>query len=373
MSELMVYSQVPNQLDAVRQYGEIIANAKFFGCSNVAQGQALVLMAMGEGVPITEMRRKYHIVGGTELSMRADYMRAEFRRLGGEYWWIDQGDDGKQAVMRVKYKGNDLEVRYTIENAQQEGLIKSGSRWTKSPGDMLRARVSTKAIRMVCSEVLAGFPSEEELGFDGADAERTIEAKVVPPAVQALRDAVAKTPQADAPQNQGPAFVADGEVLASGEQINTINELFKALGIQADRQSAAIRKRGAKDMGDLTETQADDLIASLVKLSETRVEADVQIEEAAGETKADPEAAVLPVNSPAIQPQIDDIKRAMREIAQMDGQADIGERVKKKLASCGLAKLNDLSFDEAEVFKTALARKSLDAFFDMELRGTRPF
>ena len=156
-----------NPVELVKEYGRVIAKAKFFGCSNIEQGEALALMSMSEGLPISEMRRRYHIVNGCDLSMRADYMRAEFRRLGGEYEWKNLGDDGKEAVIRVKYANNDLEVKYTIEDAKREGLVKSKSRWEKDPGSMLRARVSTKAIRIVCSEVLAGFATDEELEASG--------------------------------------------------------------------------------------------------------------------------------------------------------------------------------------------------------------
>ncbi len=105
---------------AVKAYGEIIGNSQMCGTKVPVQGQMLALMAMSEGISITEVRRRYHIVNGCELSMRADYMRAEFRRLGGTYRWVNNGEDGKVAILHVKYKENEetVSIRSKMRSAK---------------------------------------------------------------------------------------------------------------------------------------------------------------------------------------------------------------------------------------------------------------
>lgn len=346
---LITYQNV-NPIDAVEKYGDMIALSGLFGCQNKPQGQALVLMAMSENLSITEMKRRYHIVNGNDLSMRADFMLAEFRRLGGEYSWVDQGDAGKQAILHVKFKTNELDVKFTIEDAKAQGLIRKGSRWEKDPGSMLRARATTKAVRMVCPEVIAGFPTDEELEADGQVAAKPQTPKQEEQIPEAEYTVTTSTPAQPAPEAE--------EGKATGNQIKELTKLFTDLGIPADAQLKAIQKRGARDMGDLSQEGAHEIIAALrSKLNETV--------EAPSVAKDDVHSG--PADGPCDQQQIDEIKNQIKQLAQTDGDA-IPNRIKAHLTSQGM-KVADLSSSEAQQLLDCLAKKNLEAFFDASLKG----
>lgn len=91
------------------------------------------------------------------------------------------------------------------------------------------------------------------------------------------------------------------------------------------------------------------------------------------ETKAKPAATgqvfsardTEPVSADAVA----EIKQAIKELAQVDGYADIASRVKHKLADAGLEKLDQLTYREATDMLSALRVRSLDAFFTASLQG----
>lgn len=343
-------------IPAIETYGKMIAVSKLFGSLSEAQGQTIVLMALSDGMPISEMKRRFHVVSNN-LSMRADYMLAEFRRLGGKYRWAKDGDDGNEAVIHAEFGGEARDVPYSIDDARKEGLVKKDSRWEKNPGSMLRARAQTKMVRMLAPEVLAGFITEDEAA-DIADRHDGGEA---------VTRATATKPVAQKQQPASPAVVSDAaqptEGLATGQQISRLVELFGALQVPADKQLTAMQKRGARDMASLSESAAAEMIAALeAKLPAT-------VESVSGESRLDPQATSGESPGPCSETQIEQIKTLMRQLSQMEGQADIGERVKAKLASHGMAKLADLNATEAEAMLQALTVKNMEAFFDADLKG----
>ncbi|TWU22485.1 hypothetical protein Pla52o_35420 [Novipirellula galeiformis] len=330
-------------IPAIKEYGAMIAKGGLFGCKNPEAGQTLVLMAMSEGIPITEMRRRYHIIGGSDLSMRADYMLAEFRRIGGWYQWIDQGDDGKTATLHIKYRENDLKVSYTIEMAKKAGLIKPKSGWEKNPGEMLRARCQTKAVRMVCPEVLAGFATDEELGADpDSDAiDSEVIDRATPPAATATQ--VAATP-VDAQADDGEIADAQFEVkadfvagLATGEQIKVMTALFTELEISADKQLGAFKSMGADDLGDLTEEGASVIIGQLLQKKAGEIAA----------KQTEPEATATPA-ARATDKQCEELQTLIRQVAQAEGGVDVVTKVKAHMQKHGLDKFADLSTSDAQ-------------------------
>ena len=217
-TDLAVYEKVADPLAYIKEVGAIIAKAKFWKCDNIEQGQALALISYTENLPMLEMRRRYHVMGG-ELAMRADYMRAEFRRQGGTYKWINLGDDGQCATAQWVFRENDLVVSYSIEDAKREGLVKAGSRWEKAPGDMLRARCTTKAIRLIASEVLAGFASDEEMedAAPATNGHSNGHAKTATKKTAAATTTTAPDPNADAIEVPFEVNIAPGQPVTTSE------------------------------------------------------------------------------------------------------------------------------------------------------------
>ena len=162
MSQGLVDAICKDPISWVERMGEVIAKGRLMKCSTVDQGKSVALLMMTDNLTLLEVKQRYHIMDDT-IEMRADYMRQRLRELGGDYRWINNGDDGQKAVIEVSFRGKTEQCSYSIDDARKEGLVKPKSRWEKAPGDMLRARATTKAVRMHATEVIAGFCTDEEM------------------------------------------------------------------------------------------------------------------------------------------------------------------------------------------------------------------
>lgn len=369
----VVYQNVADPVSFMKETGTVLAKSRMFGCETVEQGQALSLISLTEGIPFLELRRRYHIING-DLTMRADYMRAELRRLGGEYRWLKDGEDGIEARIWIKFKGDEREVSYTIENSKKEGIWKKGSRWEKAPGDMLRARCATKAIRMIASEVLAGFCTEEELGVEidpapaangnGHPAPRTsvvdqAAAAAASDVVDAEFVVVAPAEPAAPPATATP----DSPELATEYQIARIKELSVLLACGA-KVEAACQKRGCNSVRSLRKEDAGEMLDKLEANYAAKKAAETPPFDA---DKAEP-AADTPPCGPMTDRQLEAIDKAMKEFAQIDpaGKQQLYENLKAWLASKGL-KLRQIDATQAAQLCDAIRQKSLPTFIRMDL------
>lgn len=156
------YDKVNDPMQAADQLGNWIAKSGMFGCEKVEQGAILAMQCIVERKAPLELAKHYHIIGG-KLSLRADAMLALYRERGGKVKWIQYDDLGAKA--RWVYDGNDVELSYTLEDAKRAGLLpaRGGSGWAKFPAEMMRARLISKAVRMLCPEVCTGTYTPEEL------------------------------------------------------------------------------------------------------------------------------------------------------------------------------------------------------------------
>jgi len=163
---MSAYDKIDNIPQFVTVMGAAIYQSGFFGCVNEAQGRVIALDCLVKKIPPLERAATDHIISG-KLSMRADAMLAGFITRGGKVKWIDHGDTGEKASAKFSTKdGTNVEISYTIEMAKLAGLIKRDSGWLKNPGEMLRARLVSKAVRMLDPEVVAGRYTPEELDPD---------------------------------------------------------------------------------------------------------------------------------------------------------------------------------------------------------------
>ena len=161
---LAIYDQLAaqNALEAVDQLGQWLASSGMFGCERLEQGRVLAMACFSERKNPLEIARTYHLIHG-RLAMRADAMLAEFRNRGGKVIW--KRTDKQAAVAEWKYDGTEIQLSFTIEDAKQAGLLpaKPGSAWNRYPDALLRARLISKAVRMLAPEVCAGAYTPEEL------------------------------------------------------------------------------------------------------------------------------------------------------------------------------------------------------------------
>jgi len=184
MNEITVYEKMNDPIHSIQVLGEAIAKSGMFGCEKVEQGTILALQCIAEKKAPLEMAKNYHLIGG-KLSMRSDAMLAEYRKRGGKVKWTSFDD--KKASGLWSYDGNEVELSYTIEEAKASGLIKSGSGWTKDPSAMLRARLISKAIRMLAPEVVVGvYTPEETEDFTNKKEIKVIEPEIIQDKLETL-------------------------------------------------------------------------------------------------------------------------------------------------------------------------------------------
>lgn len=161
----MIYSKIENPMSAIQELGKLFHTSQIMGVNTPGDGAVLALTCMCEGITPLEFAKTYHIING-KPSMRADMMHAKFRSAGGKVTWKNMGDDGKAAEADFTFDGQTLTVRYTIEDARQlvgDKVDKADSNWRKDRPAMLRARLITKAIRILAPELIAGVYTPEEL------------------------------------------------------------------------------------------------------------------------------------------------------------------------------------------------------------------
>ena len=159
---MTVYDRVNDPLVFVEQMGKVFAHSGACGCKTEPEGKLLALACLCERQSPFDIQRRYHLMDG-KLSMKSDVMLAEFRARGGKHKWIKDGSDGKEAVLELTdWDGNVTTTSYSIEDAQNAGIFREGSGWTKNPGNMLRARCSSNAVRMAAPEIVSGIYTPEE-------------------------------------------------------------------------------------------------------------------------------------------------------------------------------------------------------------------
>lgn len=165
----LIYAKIDNPMQAVVDLGKLLHASAIMGITTPGDGAVVALTCMCEGITPLEFAKTYHIINGRP-SMRADMMAAKFRAAGGKIDWKSIGDDGKAAEATFTYDGQSLSTKYTIEDARcvvGDKLDKPDSNWRKDRGAMLRARLITKAIRILAPELIAGVYTPEELADAG--------------------------------------------------------------------------------------------------------------------------------------------------------------------------------------------------------------
>lgn len=160
-NEIELYQKISDPISAIQKMGQWFASSGMFGADSESKGAVLAMACLTERRSPLDIIRTYHIVDG-KLSKKAMAALAEFRNAGGKHRWSATGEDGVKATGEFTFEGQTLTVSFSMEDAKKQGLVKPNSAWLKTPGNMLRARVSSNAIGMLCPEIFAGGDVEEE-------------------------------------------------------------------------------------------------------------------------------------------------------------------------------------------------------------------
>lgn len=378
-NEITVYDRVTDPVTMMESLGKSMYEARMFGCSNEAQGRVLALACIAERKNPIELARTYHIIDG-KLSMRADAMLAEFRKLGGKVRWIATGDDGKAAKALFSFEGIDTEIGFTIDDAKRANLIKPKGNWEKDPGSMLRARTVSKAIRMLAPEIVAGYYTPEELEHgDGGDGRMAavVDAEALAKAAASRAKGNGKAKAAD----EKPADVIEGEFVATTgdgakpeakpeatapadgnlpcltSDVDEIKDLFAKCGLTPEQQERALAKRQASVVRNLTREQAAELKGVLrTKLAAIESE---RAAKAADQPPFDAGRTEGSETDPCSPEQVAAIKSLIEQMADKE----LTKRIAAKLAEAGMSKIAELTWRDAVRLHQALQMKAMEEFF----------
>lgn len=167
----LIYSKIADPMAAIQELGKLFHTSQIMGVNTPGDGAVLALTCMCEGITPLEFAKTYHIING-KPSMRADMMHAKFRAAGGKVEWVNLGDDNKAAEAKFTFDGQTISVRFTIDDARKllgkgkdgkDRIDTADGNWSKDPPAMLRARLITKAIRILAPELIAGVYTPDEL------------------------------------------------------------------------------------------------------------------------------------------------------------------------------------------------------------------
>lgn len=213
------YDKVADPMAAATQLGEWICRSGMFGADRPEQGNLLALQCIVERKPPLELAKHYHVIQG-RLSLRADAMLALYRERGGKVVWKQFDAAGARA--QWIYDGNDIELAYTADDAKAAGFLpaRGGSGWAKFPAEMMRARLISKAVRMLCPEVVTGTYTPEEIA-DFAQPS-PVQVLATQPQAKAVDVEVVPTTASDEPkltlQAQVVELLAKADLLAAGRE-----------------------------------------------------------------------------------------------------------------------------------------------------------
>jgi hypothetical protein len=154
MESIQLYSKIITTLEAVNAWGDDMAKSGMYGCTRVEQGRQLAMICYTNNMTPDEVMARYDIIDG-KLRKKATACLADFRKKGGKHKWIDDGMDGLKATCQFVFEGEQLTVTFRIEDAQRQGLVRPNSNWIKTPGNMLRARVTTLGVTMLAPEIVS--------------------------------------------------------------------------------------------------------------------------------------------------------------------------------------------------------------------------
>lgn len=156
------YDRIVSPLDAVKTMGDWISHSGMFGCVKPEQGYVLALECLASKMTPLAWRKENHLINGN-ITMKSEAMLAGLMNAGWDVDWIQF--DATAAIAEFAKGTKKVRVEFTSSDAKLAGMIpaKPGSGWAKFPAEMLRARVISKATRMLDPRITQGRYTPEEV------------------------------------------------------------------------------------------------------------------------------------------------------------------------------------------------------------------
>lgn len=167
--QIELYSKIQNASD-IEKIGMALGKSGMFGVEKSEAGIVILMTCALEQITPLQFCRTYDIIGGKPRK-KAMAASAEFIAKGAKIQWLSLGDDVKrnasglpisgEARAKITFETQTLEFSFSIEQAVKCGLVKPNSNWDKTPGNMLRARVCSNAIGVMCPSIYAGATDDD--------------------------------------------------------------------------------------------------------------------------------------------------------------------------------------------------------------------
>lgn len=151
-------------------------------------------------------------------------------------------------------------------------------------------------------------------------------------------------------ETKPPADLVDAPTVAK------INQVCEVLGIDAEGQRRVCLKRGVGAVDQLSQEQADEILA---KLSAMAVQA------TAGNGASEAGVAAASNNGPATDQQVNEIKELLAQWEQ--SQPGVVADFVARLNGAGFARIDSMTFQQARELKAAVEMKNITAFFGQAL------
>jgi len=156
------YDRIDSPMDAVKTMGDWISHSGMFGCVKPEQGYVLALECIASRMTPLSWKRENHLINGN-ITMKSESMLSGLMNAGWDIDWVQF--DIQAAIADFSKGAKKVRVSFTADDAKQAGLIpaKPGSGWAKFPAEMLRARLISKATRMLDPRITQGRYTPEEV------------------------------------------------------------------------------------------------------------------------------------------------------------------------------------------------------------------
>lgn len=165
MSTALARSVDVTNFDTLERLSNVLAKAQdacpkaFFG--KPATVAAVILFGQEVGLTPMMALRSVHVISG-KMTMSAELMLTLALQRGVKKKWTEATNEAATLVL-IRDGEEMLPVRFTLDDAKRAELL-SNPTWKKFPGNMLKARCISNAIRMHCPDVLGPcIYSEEEM------------------------------------------------------------------------------------------------------------------------------------------------------------------------------------------------------------------
>lgn len=179
---------------------------------------AAILTGRELGLEPMAALRSIHVIQGTP-ALSANALRG-LALARGHQIWVESSSAAK-VVVKAQRAGSDhvQTVTWTLQRAEQMGLVQRNPQYRLQPEAMLTARATADAVRLVAADVLLGAPyAVEELDDDGAveqAAKKTVKRKQL---------AAVPAPEPEFPEPERPAEDMDPHSAALADWRDAVSQ-----------------------------------------------------------------------------------------------------------------------------------------------------